>query len=52
MSIDKLHTIEKSINRAELKKIGTESFGYLVKGVVDIEKEIMSLGGELHYDNK
>ncbi|OGN07436.1 MAG: hypothetical protein A3B86_01465 [Candidatus Yanofskybacteria bacterium RIFCSPHIGHO2_02_FULL_38_22b] len=46
-----MHIIEESITREELKKIAIESFGYLVKGVVDIEKGIMSLGGELHYDN-
>lgn len=51
MSIGELYTIEKPVTKSELKKIAEESFSYLVKGVVDIEKEIMSLGGELHYDN-
>ena len=45
-----LHIIEKPITRAELKKIAEERFGDLVKGAVDIEKEIMVLGGELHID--
>lgn len=45
-----LHIIENPITRTELKKIAEERFGDLVKGVVDIEKEIVVLGGELHID--
>lgn len=45
-----LHIIEKPITKTELKKIAEERFGDLVKGAVDIEKEIMVLGGELHFD--
>lgn len=42
--------IRKNINKDELKKIAREGFGEMVKAVVDIEKEIMALGGELHAD--
>lgn len=35
---------------AELKKIAQNQFGDLVKAAVDIEKEIMAIGGELHAD--
>lgn len=45
-----LHLIENPITRAELKKIAEEKFGDLVKGAVDIEQEIMVLGGEFHMD--
>ncbi len=45
-----LHIIENPITRAELKKIASERYGDLVKGAVDIEKEVMVLGGELHID--
>ena len=45
-----LHVIEKPITRGELKKIAEERFGNMVKGVIDIEKGIMVLGGELHID--
>jgi len=36
----------------ELKQIADEKFGDLVKAVVDVEKEIMVLGGELHSDGE
>ena len=44
--------IYKSISRKELKKIASEKFGDLVKAVVDTEKEIMAIGGELHADEE
>lgn len=44
--------INKPILREELKKLAAKSFGDLVKAVVDIEKEIMALGGELHSDEE
>jgi len=34
------------------KKLAEESFGDFVKAVVDIEIEIMSIGGELHADEE
>lgn len=43
--------IEQPITRADLRKL-TKQFGNMVKGVVDIEREIMSLGGELHADEE
>ena len=36
----------------ELRKIAKERYGDLVKGAVDIEKEIIALGGELHVDEE
>ena len=47
-----LHIVEKPITKEELKKIAEERFGDLVKGAVDIEQEIMALGGEFHMDEK
>jgi hypothetical protein len=35
-----------------LKEIAEKRFGDMVKGVVDIEKGIMALGGELHADEE
>lgn len=40
------------INLAELKQMAESSFGNLVKAVVDVEKEIMALDGELHADEE
>lgn len=48
--MSELHIIEQPITVDELKKIASERYGDLVKGAVDIEKEIMVLGGELHID--
>lgn len=44
--------IKDSISRAELKKMASERYGTLVKAVVDVEKGIMALGGELHADEE
>ena len=47
-----IRIIKQPITRFELHKIAKERFGDLVKGAVDIELGIMSLGGELHIDEE
>lgn len=42
--------IEKPITRAEAREIAKAYYGDLVKGVVDIERGILALGGEWHID--
>lgn len=42
--------IDKQINIEELRQIAKEGFGDFVKGVCDIEKEVLAMGGELHSD--
>jgi len=44
--------IKEPIPRSELKKIAEKRFGDLVKAAVDIEQEIMAVGGELHVDEE
>lgn len=44
--------VKNPISIAELKNIAKNQFGSLVKAVVDIEKEIMAVGGELHADEE
>jgi hypothetical protein len=44
--------IDKPIKRSKVKKMAQALFGNLVKAVVDIEKEIMAIGGELHSDEE
>lgn len=44
--------IKNSIQKAELHDIAKEVFGDLVKAVVDLEHEIMAVGGELHADEE
>jgi hypothetical protein len=40
--------VKDKISLKEVKKMAQEQFGAMVKAVVDIEKEIMAIGGELH----
>lgn len=44
--------ITKSIPNNELKKLAKNGFGELVKAVVDVEREIMAIDGELHADEE
>ncbi|MBI5732241.1 MAG: hypothetical protein HY982_02685 [Candidatus Magasanikbacteria bacterium] len=44
--------ITRKISFEDLKKVAEERFGDLVKAVVDVELEIMALGGELHADEE
>lgn len=50
--MSKIRIIKKPITKAELAKIAKEGFGDLVKAAVDIEQEIMAIGGELHIDEE
>lgn len=52
MSDDKIRLITKSLSLAELEKIAEERFGDMVKAVVDIEKKVMVIGGEMHADEE
>ncbi|MEW6606292.1 MAG: DUF5674 family protein [bacterium] len=44
--------VRNKISIAELNNMAQEMFGNLVKAVVDVDKEIMVLGGELHSDEE
>jgi hypothetical protein len=46
----KIKIIDKKIGEAELKEIAREFYGEMVKGVVDIERGILAMGGEYHMD--
>lgn len=45
-------TLENKISVSELKEMAKNMFGNLVKAVVDVEREIMVIGGELHSDEE
>jgi len=47
-----IRIIMARISRADLKKIAEERFGDMVKVVIDIEKRIMAIGGEMHADEE
>ena len=44
--------IREQLTRSELVTIASNQFGDMVKAVVDIERGIMALGGELHSDEE
>lgn len=44
--------INQPITKQQLKKITEKRFGDLVKAVVDVEKGIMAIGGDLHADEE
>jgi len=47
-----IELVESQISKLKLLELAKERFGDLVKAVVDIEQEIMALGGELHADEE
>ena len=47
-----MKVIDASIARAELKEMAKAMFGNMVKAVVDVEKGVMAVGGELHSDEE
>lgn len=47
-----IKVVKDKISREELSQVAREGFGELVKAVVDLEQEIMAVGGELHADEE
>ena len=44
--------VEKKISISDLKEIAGKRYGDMVKVVVDIDKKIMAIGGEMHADEE
>ena len=47
-----IRIIQDKISRPELEQIASITFGELVKAVVDLEKGIIAIGGDLHSDEE
>jgi hypothetical protein len=47
-----MQIIDGPADRAMLKTLAQERFGDMVKAVVDIERKMMAIGGELHADEE
>ena len=47
-----IQIIKEPINRSTLENIAIDQFIDLVKAVVDVEQEIMAIGGEFHSDEE
>jgi len=45
-----IKVIEQKISKHEITKLAQETYGEMVKGVIDIKQNILALGGELHAD--
>ena len=44
--------VEQAVSVPELRAIAEKTFGDMVKAVVDVEKKVMAVGGELHADEE
>jgi len=42
--------IDNPVNSGEIRRLAEVSYGDMVKAVVDIERRVMAVGGELHAD--
>ena len=49
---ENIRLINKPITRAELKIVAEERWGDMVKAVVDLEKNEMAIGAEMHADEE
>jgi hypothetical protein len=47
-----LQIVRERIRRSELGSLAEEQFGDMVKVVVDVERRVMAIGGELHSDEE
>lgn len=47
-----IRILKAPIKRSELAEIASEGFGDMIKAVVDVERGIMAIGGELHADEE
>jgi len=47
-----IEIICRPITRAYLSSLAEAQFGDMVKGVVDVERRVMAIGGELHADEE
>lgn len=49
---EEIKIVKDSISKKELLDIAKKQFGDLVKAVVDVEQEIMAVGGQMHADEE
>jgi hypothetical protein len=44
--------VTASVTLDELRRMAAEQFGDLIKAVVDVQRQVMAIGGELHADEE
>src|SRR5712691_997701 len=47
-----IEIIRRPVPREHLASLAEQQFGDMVKGVVDVERRVMAIGGELHSDEE
>jgi len=47
-----IRIVREPISRSEVERLAAEGFGDMVKAVVDVERAVMALAGELHSDQE
>ena len=47
-----IEIIRRPMSRARLSSLAEAQFGDMVKGVVDMERRVLAVGGELHSDEE
>lgn len=52
MPPDEMEVIRESVTAEHLAGLAESGFGSLVKAVVDVDKGIMAIGGEMHADEE
>lgn len=52
MTPDPIQVVSTSIARKDLEKLAEARFGDMVKAVVDVARNVMAVGGELHSDEE
>ena len=48
----RMEFIESPVTPEQLEELAAENFGTMVKGVVDIRRRVLALGGELNADGE
>jgi hypothetical protein len=47
-----IEIIRRAISRSRLTALADSQFGDMVKAVIDVERRVMAIGGELHSDEE
>ena len=47
-----IQIVRAAVTRDELRRVAGQQFGDFVKAVVDVQRGVMAIGGELHADEE
>src|SRR3989344_8346737 len=46
----KIKIVREKISKNELEELAKDFYGFMIKGAIDIDREIVAFGGEYHID--